>query len=131
MINFSLPSNIKKIKCHKMASYRAASKSWIFFYSTHFFSVHCFILYLRDFTTLAVIGIISGALHISWTLTELKQLNAWEPVSNFFYHSYSCLLYTHQFSNLDTVNFRECDPIFRINTLWFTESVSQYLNLMT
>lgn len=34
------------------------------------------------------------------------------------------LLYTHQFALLDTVNSTECDPIFWITTLWFSDSVS-------
>lgn len=34
------------------------------------------------------------------------------------------LLYTHQFSLLDTVNFTECDRILRITTLWVSDSVS-------
>ena len=33
------------------------------------------------------------------------------------------LLYTHQCS-LDTVDFRERDPMLRITTLWFSESIS-------
>lgn len=34
------------------------------------------------------------------------------------------LLYTHQFSLLDTVNSTECDPIFRITTRWVSDSLS-------
>ena len=26
--------------------------------------------------------------------------------------------------SLDTVDFKECDPMFRITTLWFSESIS-------
>lgn len=47
------------------------------------------------------------------------------------YHFYFISLYTHQFSLLITVNFTKCDLIFRITTLWFSDSVSPLSKLMT
>lgn len=49
-------------------------------------------------------------------LRSTKEVNVDEQ-----YHS---LLYTYQFSPLDTVNCTECDLIFQITTLWVSDSIS-------
>ena len=36
----------------------------------------------------------------------------------------SFLLYTYQYSEFDTADITECNPTFRITTLWYSESIS-------